>query len=248
MVRILSFDVGIKNLAYCLVSLENKENMYDHTIEEWGVIDVMEKFMEKSIKCSVNKKGTLCTADAILSVKIGDKQIGFCKKKTCQSIANSTYSKKDLKKVKPINTKSVSTLDLTSEMINKLKEKSELLKADIVVIENQPVLKNPTMKSIQMVLYSFFLIYGYVEETSSINNIALFNAGRKLDIYDGPKIENVKDASTYAGRKKLSILYTQYFLREKSEKLEFFNKHKKKDDLADCYLQCLTYYKKKLNA
>ena len=51
MVRILSFDVGIKNLAYCLVSLENKENMYDHKIEEWGVIDVMEKFMEKSIKC-----------------------------------------------------------------------------------------------------------------------------------------------------------------------------------------------------
>ena len=248
MVRILSFDVGIKNLAYCLVSLENKENMYDHKIEEWGVIDVMEKFMEKSIKCSVNKKGTLCTGDAILSVKISDKHIGFCKKKTCQAIANSTYSKKDLKKVKPINTKSVSTLELTSEMINKLKQKSELLNADIVVIENQPVLKNPTMKSIQMVLYSFFLIYGYVDEDSSINNIALFNAGRKLDIYDGPKIENVKDATTYAGRKQLSILYTQYFLRENIEKLEFFNKHKKKDDLADCYLQCLTYYKKKLNA
>ena len=25
---------------------------------------------------------------------------------------------------------------------------------------------------------------------------------------------------------------------------EFFTKHKKKDDLADSYLQCLTYYKK----
>ena len=46
-------------------------------------------------------------------------------------------------------------------MINKLKQKSELLKADIVVIENQPVLKNPTMKSIQMVLYSFFLKGGW---------------------------------------------------------------------------------------
>ena len=248
MVKILSFDVGIKNLAYCLVSLENKDNLYEHTIEEWGVIDIMEIFLAKSIKCSVNKKGELCNSDAINCVKIDNKPIGFCKKKTCQAIANSTYSKKDLKKVKPINTKSVSPLDLTSEMIRKLRQKSELLNADVVVIENQPVLKNPTMKSIQMVLYSYFLIYGYTDNSSPIQNIALFNAGRKLDIYDGPKIENVKDASTYAGRKKLSILNTQYFLRDNKSKLDFFNKHKKKDDLADCYLQCLTYYKKKYNA
>ena len=104
------------------------------------------------------------------------------------------------------------------------------------------------MKSIQMVLYSYFLIYGHTDNSSPIQNIALFNAGRKLDIYDGPKIENVKDASTYAGRKKLSILYTQYFLRDNKSNLDFFNKHKKKDDLADSYLQCLTYYKKKYNA
>lgn len=246
MVKILSFDVGIKNLAYCLVSFDNKDDLYDHTIEDWGVIDIMESFTANSIKCSVNKKGQLCNSDAILSVKIDDKNIGFCKKKTCQAIANSTYTKKELKKVKPINTKSVSTLDMTSEMIRKLRLHNIMLTADIVVIENQPVLKNPTMKSIQMVLYSYFLIYGYTDDNSKITNIALFNAGRKLDIYDGPKIEGVKDSSTYAGRKKLSIIYTQYFLRNNNEKLDFFNKHKKKDDLADSYLQCLTYYKKKV--
>ena len=43
---------------------------------------------------------------------------------------------------------------------------------------------------------------------------------------------------------KLSIIYTQYFLRNNNEKLDFLIKHKKKDDLADSYLQCLTYYKK----
>ena len=75
----------------------------------------------------------------------------FVKKKTCQA-ANSTYTKKELKKVKPINTKSVSPLDMTSEMIRKLRLHDIMLTADIVVIENQPVPKNPTMKSIQTVL------------------------------------------------------------------------------------------------
>jgi len=42
----------------------------------------------------------------------------------------------------------------------KLHEKSQLLDVDIVVIENQPSLKNPKMKSIQMILYSYFLILG----------------------------------------------------------------------------------------
>lgn len=40
MVKILSFDVGIKNLAYCIV--EFKDN--SHTILDWGILDIMELF------------------------------------------------------------------------------------------------------------------------------------------------------------------------------------------------------------
>ena len=245
MIKIISFAVGIKNLAYCVVSFNNPLDVYDHTIEDWGVIDIMEKFLDEAVKCSVNKKGVLCGCPAVSTVTIDNKIIGFCNKKTCQGVAQSSYSKKQIKKIKVVNTKSVSQLDMTSEMINKLRLLPNLLNTDIVVIENQPVLKNPTMKSIQMVLYSFFLINGYTSSESSISNIALFNAGRKLDIYNGPEITDIPDASTYSGRKKLSIAYTRYFLKNKQEKLDFFNKHKKKDDLADSYLQCLTYYKKK---
>ena len=245
MIKIISFDVGIKNLAYCVVSFNNSLDVYDHTIEDWGVIDIMEKFLDEAVKCSVNKKGVLCGCPAVSAVTIDNKTIGFCNKKTCQGVAQSTYSKKQIKKIKAVNTKSISQLDMTSEMINKLKLFPSLLNTNIVVIENQPVLKNPTMKSIQMVLYSYFLINGYTSSESSISNIALFNAGRKLDIYNGPEITDIPDSSTYSGRKKLSIAYTRYFLKNKQEKLDFFNKHKKKDDLADSYLQCLTYYKKK---
>ena len=48
-------------------------------------------------------------------------------------------------------------------IVNTLSKKSNFLDVDKVVIENQPALKNPTMKSIQMMIYSYFLIEGYVK-------------------------------------------------------------------------------------
>ena len=47
-------------------------------------------------------------------------------------------------------------------MLSLLKKLGEIEwgKIDKVVIENQPALKNPTMKSVQMILYSYFLIEG----------------------------------------------------------------------------------------
>ena len=244
MVKIISFDVGIKNLAYCLIEFADDKS---YKIINWDVIDIIDKILEKNIKCSVTNKGKLCNNVAINYVRTETKDIGFCKNKKCQAIAKSTYNEKLLKKTKIISLKNISLLELTSHLILKLKDIPELLNADIVVIENQPVLKNPTMKSIQMVLYSFFLIYG-VTSDKSINNIALFNAGKKLDVYDGPKLDINCKPGSYSERKKLSIEYTKCILKNNSDKLAFFNDHKKQDDLADAFLQCLTYYKKKYNA
>ena len=161
----------------------------------------------------------------------------------------------------------------------------ELLNVDIVVIENQPSLKNPQMKSIQMILYSYFLILGKVIgngnlSSSYIENIDFCSASNKLKVYDGPKIvlsekptrkkkttekvdEIIKDkdieildveikeekkgsALKYADKKRLAIEHAKYFL-EKQEPiyLDFFNNHKKKDDLADSFLQGIYYLKNK---
>ena len=68
MVKILSFDVGIKNLAYCLVEFENDNNK----ILDWGVINMMDKFTSASLKCSVSKKGSLCGSEAINYVNIDE--------------------------------------------------------------------------------------------------------------------------------------------------------------------------------
>ena len=243
MVKILSFDVGIKNLAYWLVEfIDNKS-----TILGWGVIDVMATFLEQVPKCSVVSNGKECGALSTVCIKLPNKTIGFCKKIKCQKIVQSAYKKKDIKKVKTVSTKTVSLLDMTSELVKQLKLKPDFLKADIIVIENQPCLKNPTMKSVQMVLYSFFLIHGITEETP-VNDIALFNAGKKLDVYNGPAIDSKCKKGSYSERKYLSIEMTKELLKNDNDKLQYFLTHKKKDDLADSYLQCLTYYKKKCNA
>ena len=40
-----------------------------------------------------------------------------------------------------------------------------------VLIENQPALKNPVMKSIQMIIYTFFVMDGIMKKDSSIETI-----------------------------------------------------------------------------
>ena len=60
MVKILSFDVGIKNLAYCLVEFEDNKS----TILDWGVIDIMERFrLECPITMEIPKDPILCLID-----------------------------------------------------------------------------------------------------------------------------------------------------------------------------------------
>ena len=44
---------------------------------------------------------------------------------------------------------------------------------------------------------------------------------------------------TYTEKKKMAIEHVKYFLKNDDKNKDFFTKHKKKDDLADSYLQGL---------
>ena len=74
-----------------------------------------------------------------------------------------------------------------TRLFNTLDEKSIFSECENIVIENQPVLKNPTMKSIQIMLYSYFLI-----KNKNIKIIKLLNASNKLKVYKGqiPDVEH----------------------------------------------------------
>ena len=130
--KVLSWDVGIYNLSYCILEKSNESN--DIKIIDWDIINLVDN--------------------------------------------------EEMKKNRSL---------LFENIPRKLHEKTNLLDVDIVVIENQPSLKNPQMKSIQMILYSYFLILGKIigngeNSNGYIDKIDFCSASNKLKVYDGPAI------------------------------------------------------------
>ena len=193
---ILSFDIGIKNLAYCILykdlTINNEKKLI---IYKWGIINIL----EDNEKC-----------------------------------------------------KDISLDEIGTRMYKRLQD--EFLEENIkeVLLENQPVLKNPVMKSIQILIMGFFK-YESVILGREIKLIKLINASNKLKL--GKKLiqfneseDILKIKSKYNRNKKLAILYTNYFLEKElysdyNKYNTLFNEHKKKDDLSDAFLQGLYYIK-----
>ncbi len=143
----------------------------------------------------------------------------------------------------------ISLKDLSRSLYENLEENKNFKKFDYVIIENQPVLKNPTMKSIQMILYSYFAFKSL--KLKEFKDLILMNAGNKMKVYtkeiESEKLEKInKLKSKYSRNKKLSILHTELILEENNNNdwNDFFKKNKKKDDLADAFLMCLYFLKK----
>jgi hypothetical protein len=214
----LSFDVGIKNLAYCSLD-ENK------SIKQWGIINMNE---DPICQVELNKK---CEKQATYFVRCDDK-IEYC----------CTSHSKRFKKIKKMNTNH-DIMKLSQVCIGKLRE-LDLSNVKYVLIENQPALKNPVMKSVQMIIYTFFIIEGVMNNQSTIEKIHMVNARNKLKVYKGPKIECNKK-NKYAQNKYLSIEYTNVMIEKENDFFkEIFNQSKKKDDLADAYLQGIYWIEK----
>lgn len=161
---ILSFDVGIRNLAYC--------HIVSGTILDWGILDVHGKDLGEMAKAIVN------------------------------------------------------TLD----------EKFAGIEFDQVLIENQPVMKNPTMKSVQMLIYSYFVVCREVGMTP-IGDVRLIAASRKNKLCDA-HLGQDPEGRTYKKNKDRAIATTRKLLVDQPTQWNnFFEAHKKRDDLADAFLQ-----------
>jgi len=132
--------------------------------------------------------------------------------------------------------------NLYTNLIKELDNRKEiLLNIDTVVIEKQPSF-NPKMRIIAGCLQTYFFIRGVVD-SQSIKNVEIFSPKHKLKCYTGPEIK-VTGKSKYTQTKKIGIEIARYKLEEFSESITFkklFESSKKKDDLADCYLQAIIY-------
>jgi hypothetical protein len=224
--KLLSFDVGIKNLAYCLIDDEK------NTIEDWGILNI-----SVDPVCDHVMKG-LKSCDKTAKVVIDQTKICASHQKL------KCYRDKSSKKIP--KTKNA-LFEMGKRIVRCLDEKPNFLETDRVLIENQPALKNPTMKSVQMMVYTYFLVRGVTSESSPMEALEMVNARNKLKAYKGPPVEcEIKDK--YKRTKFLGIQYCGKMIQE-NESIEekfkiLFKNSKKKDDLADAYLQGIYWIEK----
>ena len=101
------------------------------------------------------------------------------------------------------------------------------LSPDTVLIEKQPD-KNRTIKSVEHFLHTYFLCQG--------KDVIIWDARHKIPDVAGP------GRAKYLERKKASIDRCRTFIEATNpEWVHDFDKHKKKDDLADTCMQALSY-------
>ena len=126
---------------------------------------------------------------------------------------------------------------------------------DYILIENQPSLKNPKMKTIQVLVYSYFMIRTKIDVVDTDNNdncdnmtntpnIQFISALGKLKYCKDEEIEKMFNhlKSKYTIRKKKGIEYCKLYMGDKDiANNNFFESNKKKDDLADSYLQAIQF-------
>ncbi len=108
---------------------------------------------------------------------------------------------------------------------------------DRVLLENQPCMKNPTMKSIQVFIYAYFAMVSM----PGLLTPQLFSASNKLKVKRNTLLKTGQKQKTvsYGEKKKMAIAVTRLYVSD--DWLTFFEKQKKKDDYSDCYLQAVYY-------
>jgi len=253
MEKILSFDIGTRHLALCILQNEKENNTLNtkYTILDWRVIDLL------AIKGTpyddemtfVESKGW----------KVPQLKEWLCKNKLSDMGKRNILLDRihnDLKQKGIKNRKSNDINMLATKLFTFLDREPTFMDCDRVIFENQPCLLNPVMKSVQMILYSYFVYHGitlnYANQKPVIR-VELKSACNKLDKntiqIDIPKPNSKKKISAYRARKLYAIAITSHLLvhwnnDEEQMWSSLFNKSsmKEKDDLSDCLLQALTTY------
>lgn len=267
---ILSFDIGIKNLAWCLMKRNTDLSGSHYQILGWENVNILSDGPPAAkvtcTKCSAKAThsdgntlscGRHCPTEkpalrdlsgnalkkipALKDLKILFAQRGLANPKSkddaTKKLATIFSMPIEVKKVK----KAVDTeLSVLHDGIRKLvlEKKTLFAKANAIHLENQPVLKNPTMKSVQMLLFATLrdllqpMLPGQLLPT-----LKLIHAGMKV------KGVQAGDAG-YKERKQGSEFAAKQLLDGTTVKdaaiwKTFLEKHTKQNDLTDAFCMCI---------
>ena len=303
--KILSWDVGIKNLAFCLMEITDSDSDNRSVeIKEWGIINLLEEVTKKChgfidsknnrsecVKkcthyyqnggnthyfCGLHKNQYVKINKEILeleSIKTKDKcerhknsgeqcnkkatykiNINGESQKVCTNHTNLIKKKHDsntIQKVIKTNANKAPTGPIIEKLIVQMDKRKHFLDVDYVLIENQPSLKNPKMKSIASSLYFWFLCekVRYANDPKcKLKEVMYLSPSNKLKINDDniqKEINALPKNKQYKYTKDMAVVKTKQLIKNNDKWTNFLSSNSKKDDLCDCYLQGLFFINNK---
>lgn len=279
--RILAFDIGIKNLAWCVLEKKGSSLTLPFTIYGWAnenlLADATQEEVVAASRCfSCAHKATYWTAanrgycvrhcppltpalrdaSGVLLKKIP--KLPILKSIATTAGATKAQSKSKASMVEFLSTKYAMPVRPGGVAAGEQKAKGADLEGlhdgirsmiarnqplfrscTTIILENQPVLKNPIMKSVQMMLFAS------LRDSLQPNPppIKLVHAGKKT-----------KGATTgdegYSERKQAGELRVSECLSKREVVLDstahggdssWFSSQKKRSDLADCLCMCMDF-------
>jgi hypothetical protein len=291
--RLISYDIGIKNLAYCVIEYTDDRL----SILDWNVLSLLEKENPVELCSQMNpgktKKMPACKCTKF--AKFAKNQQFYCEKHAKKSdfiLPTKKHTKPYLKKLKVPDLQQLLNTTVFFEVENLEKQKKDdmidkifafyekqclepivKLKAENagdadlikigkrmkillnenpitetithVMIENQISPIATRMKTLQGMVTQFYIDHNDdvdITFVSSVHKLKQFQAKDK-----NVTNEDKKEKTTYKEHKQSGVTYCSQILDKNPGFSEWSSKMdtKKKDDLADCFLQGLWYFKHK---
>ena len=204
--------------------------------------------------CAYDTDGEICNKNCTIREN-GNNKSCYCLPHA-KKIYKDLETSMKLQKIKKSNIKELDFDDTRLKLVMELEKRKHLLEANVVVIENQPSFKNPRMKSISGLLYDYYMIRGIVDKDitkSRITKVKFMSPSNKIKLAsEGEtqqlvKLKNTNESQAYKLTKSLGIKYTLQMISHLPVWTTLFNSHKKKDDLADSFLQGAYYFEMNCN-
>ncbi len=255
---VLAFDIGIKNLAWCCLEKQGTTTRilgwdnYNLLSESSNVAPTKQTCLSCKAKGAYETQAGLvcsrhCPAEKPalrdLSGNLLKKipKLALCKEFLAARGSKTTLTKANVRQelskwmslpqeqTKVSKAPDVGLSEIHNSIQRLVKTQTELWKTcTLILLENQPAFKNPTMKSVQMLLFATLR-----DLLPSCPQLKLVHAGKKVKgVITGD--EGYKD------RKAGSEARAETFLKTSEEKWKtYYQSAAKKSDLADALCMCI---------
>lgn len=269
---VLAFDIGIRNLAFCLQRKNTDLSSNPVELLKWDNYDLLAGQSASTAKQSADHCSS-CSAKATYESRgrnycvrhcpldrpaIRDLSGNLLKKLPAakqlrdylqaKGVPNPPKSKGDLlKKIADLYSlpilkvkvkKAVETeLTVLHDGIRRFvtANRASFLQADEILLENQPVLKNPTMKSVQILLFATLRDILIGSEGDRCPTLRLVHAKMKVAGKKGD--EGYKERKEGGETKVMELLQAPHISDPLKWRLHL-GQYSKKNDLTDAFLMC----------